>query len=169
LTQSGISEARPLAADIALEGCPHLEDVEVHRARGDRLLQARIVVGLRKVDPGDPSARILLPGLQEAAEQDVVQVLVVQPHKGELDAVELALGDIFLRRLQREFATCWKSASVGWPSPRRDLQQLRSEFALCEGAPGESAEPPVAPRAAAAPRLAVPFRRLRRLSRIKRW
>jgi hypothetical protein len=71
-----------------------------------------------------------------------VQVLVVQPHKGELDAVELALGDIFLRRLQREFANLLEVSISRLAGPHaRDLQQLRSQLALGVGAAGKGAEP----------------------------
>ena len=79
-----------LAADVALERRAHLDDVEVDGAGGDRLLQAGVVVGLGEVDPVDLGAGVGLPGLEEAAEQEVVLVLVVEPHEGELDAGELA-------------------------------------------------------------------------------
>ena len=77
-----------LAEDIALEGSTHLGDVEIDRAGCDRLVQARVVVGLREIDPGDLGTGIGLPRLQEAAEQEVVHVLVVEPHESEFDALE---------------------------------------------------------------------------------
>ncbi len=80
-----------LAADVALEGRAHLDDVEVDGAGGDRLLQAGVVVGLGEVDPVELGAGVGLPRLEEAAEQEVVLVLVVEPHEGQLDAGELAL------------------------------------------------------------------------------
>jgi hypothetical protein len=93
-----------LAADIALERGAHFEDVEVDRAGRDRLLQSRVVVGLSEVDPGNLRSRIGLPRLQETAEQQVVQILVVQSHEGEFDALELALLDVRLGRAEAELA-----------------------------------------------------------------
>ena len=58
--------------------------------------KARVVVSLRKVDPVDLGACVGFPWLQEPTEQEVVQVLVVQPHEGQLNPGELALGDIAL-------------------------------------------------------------------------
>ena len=57
----GHFRSEALAADIALEGRAHLDDVEIDRAGRDRLLQARIVVGLGEVDPVDLGAGIGLP------------------------------------------------------------------------------------------------------------
>ena len=112
-------------------GRAHLEDVEIDRAGRDRLLQARVVVGLRKVDPGDLGAGIGLPRLQEAAEQQVVQVLVVEAHEGELDALELAFLDVGLGRrrgkARRPSANRRRSAS---PCRRRG-----SAGSACAGPP----------------------------------
>ena len=92
-----------LAADIAFEGRAHFDDVEVDRAGGDRLLQARVVVGLRQIDPVDLGAGIGFPRLQEAAEQKIVQVLVVEAHEGQLNALEFAFLDIRLGGSQGTF------------------------------------------------------------------
>ena len=100
----GHFRGQALAADVALERRAHLDDVEVDRAGRDRLLQARIVVGLGEIDPGDLGTGIGLPRLQEAAEQEVVEVLVVEPHEGELDAVELAFLDVLLGRAEAQLA-----------------------------------------------------------------
>ena len=93
-----------LAADIALEGCAHFQKIEIDRAGRDRLLQARVVIGLGEIDPGDLGARVGLPGPQETAEQEVVQILVVQPHEGQFDALELALLHARLGGAEAQFA-----------------------------------------------------------------
>ncbi len=67
----------PLATDIALEGSAHLDQIEVNRAGGNRLLQARIVICLGQIDPGYLGAGVGFPRLQKAAKQNIVQVLVV--------------------------------------------------------------------------------------------
>ena len=130
-----------LAADVALERRAHLEDVEIDRAGRDRLLQAGVVVGLREVDPADPGAGILLPGLEEAAEQEVVQVLVVEPHEGQLDALELALSDVGLGRVEAERADLLP-VGVGRRAhaDARDLQDLRAQVALRQRAQGQPAQ-----------------------------
>ncbi len=61
--------SKALAANIAFKGRTHLDDVEVNRAGRDRLLQARVVVGLSQIDPVDLGAGVGFPRLQEAAEQ----------------------------------------------------------------------------------------------------
>ncbi len=96
--------SKALAADVALEGSAHLDHVEVDGAGGDRLLQTAVVIGLREVDPVDLRARVVGPGLGEAAEQNVMDVLVVEAHEGQFDAGEFALRDIRLRRLEAHFA-----------------------------------------------------------------
>ena len=68
------------------------------------MLQTGVIIGLCQVDPVDFSAGIRLPRFQEAAEQEVVQVLVVEPHKGQLDARELAFGDIGFGGAEAKFA-----------------------------------------------------------------
>ena len=82
------------ACGLPFEGCAHFDDVEVDGSGGDGLLQTRVIVGLCKVDPVDLSARVGFPWLEEAAEQQVVQVLVVQTHEGQFNAGKLALGDV---------------------------------------------------------------------------
>ena len=130
----GHLRGQALAADVALERRAHLDDVEVDGAGGDRLLQAGVVVGLREVDPVDLGAGIGLPRLQEAAEQEVVQVLVVEAHEGELDAGELAFLDVGLGRrrgrARRPSASRRRSAS---PCRRRDLQDLRNDAVVGKG------------------------------------
>ena len=68
------------------------------------LLQAGVVIGLGEVDPFDRGAGVGLPRLQEAAEQEVVQVLVVEAHEGEIDALEFAGLNIGLGRPEAELA-----------------------------------------------------------------
>ncbi len=80
-TQSGISSKRPRPAVSPSKGAPISTMSKIHSARRDRLLQARVIVGLRQVDPVDLGAGIGLPRLEEATEQEVVQVLVVHPMK----------------------------------------------------------------------------------------
>jgi hypothetical protein len=65
-----------------------------------KLLETRVVVGLRQVDPVDLCAGIGLPRLEEAAEQEVVQVLVVEAQESQLDPGEFALGHVGLGRAQ---------------------------------------------------------------------
>ena len=92
------------AQDIALERCTHLDDVEIHCAGRDRLLKTGVVVRLRKIDPVDRRARIGLPGLQETTEEEVVKVLVVQPHEGQFDARKFTFTDDLLGRAETHFA-----------------------------------------------------------------
>ncbi len=94
----------PLAAHVAFERRAHLKDVEVDGAGRDRLLQARIVVGLGEVDPADLGAGIGLPGLQEATEEKIMEVLVVEPHEGQLNALELAFGHVCFGRAETHLA-----------------------------------------------------------------
>ena len=103
-TQSGIGSRRPRPAVVTLEGRAHLHDVPVHRAGGDGLLEAAVVVGLRQVDPLDGGAGVVLPRLQEAAEEVVVQVLVVEAQELEVDARALTLGDVRLGGAQGHLA-----------------------------------------------------------------
>ncbi len=124
-----------LAGGVALERRAHLDDVEIDGAGRDRLLEAGIVVGLGEVDPVDLGAGIGLPRLQEAAEQEVVEVLVVEPHEGELDAGELALGDVGLGRAEAQLADLLP-VGIGGRSraDARNFQNLRAEIILREGA-----------------------------------
>ena len=103
-TQSGISSSRPLPAVSPSNGAPISMMSKSTVPVAIDLLQARVVVGLRQVDPVDLGAGIGLPRLQEAAEQEVVQVLVVEPHEGQLDAGELALGDVGLGGAEAQLA-----------------------------------------------------------------
>ena len=93
-----------LDAHVALERRAHLDDVEVDCAGRDRLLKARVVVGLREVDPLDLRPSIGLPWREEAAEQKVVQVLVVEAHEGEFNAGEFAGLHVGLRRTETQCA-----------------------------------------------------------------
>ena len=137
----GHLRGQALAADIALEGCAHLEDVEVDGAAGDGLLKPRVVIGLGEIDPVDLCTGIGLPGLQEAAEEEIVQVLIVEPHEAELDALELALLDVHLGRRQAELADLLPIGVRGRAfAHARDLQELRPEVTLCPRAPGKRAE-----------------------------
>ena len=95
---------KALAADIAFEWCAHFKNVEIDGLGGNRLLEASVVIGLCKIDPVDLSACIGFPRLQEAAEQHVVQVLVVQAHEVELDALEFTRLHIGLGGFQAHFA-----------------------------------------------------------------
>ena len=110
---------QPLAGRVALERGAHGEDVEGHRAGRDRLLQERVVVGLRQVDPTDIRARVLLPGGQEAAEQVVVETLVVESHERERDAGALAWLDVGLGGLQGQGTDLLPVGIRGAPGPRR--------------------------------------------------
>jgi hypothetical protein len=61
----GHDRCETLAADVAFERRAHFENVEVDGAGGDRLLQASVIVSLRKVDPVDLGAGILFPGVKQ--------------------------------------------------------------------------------------------------------
>src|SRR5207302_4402640 len=102
-----------LAAYVAFERRAHFEDVEVDRASRDRLLQSRVVLGLRKVDPGNFRARIGFPRFEETAEEQVMQILVVEPHEGEFDALEFALLHVRLGRTKAKLADLLP-VGVGW-------------------------------------------------------
>src|SRR5256886_2388920 len=102
-----------LAAHIAFERGTHFKDVEVDRAGRDRLLQSRVVVSLSEVDPGNFRSRIGLPRFQETAEKQVVQILIVESHKGEFDALELALLDVRLGWAEAKLADLLP-IGVGW-------------------------------------------------------
>ncbi len=133
--------SEPLAADVALERRAHLEDVEIDRAGRDRLLQPRVVVGLGKVDPGDLRAGVLLPRLEKAPKQEVVQILIVEAHEGELDALELARLDVGLGRLEAERADLLPVGVGGRPHvDTRDLQNLRPDITLGQRAARKRAE-----------------------------
>ena len=93
-----------LDAHVALERRAHFNDVEIDGAGRDRLLQTRVVVGLGKIDPFDIRAGVGLPRLEEAAEQEIVQVLVVEPHEGEVDPLEFAGLNVRLGRSETKFA-----------------------------------------------------------------
>ena len=99
--------------DIAFKRRPHFDNVEIHCLGGDRLLQTRVIVGLSQIDPFDLGAGIFLPRLQETAEQEVVKVLVVQAHEGQLDPGKFAFLNNFLGRPQRHFADLLP-IGIGW-------------------------------------------------------
>ena len=161
----GHFRCQALAADIAFEGRAHLDDVEVDRAGRDRLLQSRVVVGLGEVDPGDLGAGIGLPRLEEAAEEEVVQVLIVEAHEAQLDAAELALLDAGLGRPQAQLADLLP-VGIRRLSPCRRPGFLRiwvRRLSSCARAgPVIVPNTPVAPSAEAA---AAPFRTARRFNR----
>ena len=92
------------AQNVAFERRAHLDDVEIDGTGCNRLLQTRVVIGLRQVDPVDLGAGIGLPGFQETTEQEVVQVLVVQTHEGQFDTLKLAFRDDLLDRPKAQFA-----------------------------------------------------------------
>ena len=92
--------SKALAAHISFKGRTHFDDVEVHRTGGDRLLKTRIVIGLSKVDPVDLGAGVSFPWLQEAAEQQVVKILVVEAHETQLNALEFTFLDVLFGRSQ---------------------------------------------------------------------
>ena len=152
-----------LDAHVAFERRAHFDDVEVDGAGGDRLLQARVVVGLGEVDPFDLGARIGLPRRQEAAEQEVMQVLVVEAHEGEFDALEFAGLNVGLGCVEAEFAD-FLPIGVG----RRSIAGPWNFHDLGDDAVGgisRRAERPKAPPAAsAAAAPAAPFNIWRRLA-----
>ena len=76
-------------------------------------MQSRVVVGLSKVDPGNFRAGVGLPRLQKTTEEQVVQILVVEPHEGELDALEFALLNVRLGRAEAKLADLLP-IGVGW-------------------------------------------------------
>ena len=130
-----------LAGSVALERRAHLDDVEIDGAGGDRLLQAGVVVGLRQVDPVDLGAGVGLPRLQEAAKQQVVQVLVVESHEGQLDAGELPLGHIGLGGAEAHLADLLPVGIGGRALAHSgDLQDLGAQIVLGAGGAGERAE-----------------------------
>ena len=93
-----------------------------------------VVVGLREVDPVDLGAGIGLPRLQEAAEQDVVQVLVVEAHEGQLDAGELAFLDVRLGGAEAQFADLLPVGIGGLAlADAGDLQDLGAQIVLRRG------------------------------------
>ena len=120
-----------LAADVALERGAHFDDVEVNSSGRHRLLQAGVVVGLREIDPGDLGAGVFLPRLQQAAEQHVVHILVVEAHEAQLDAGKLAFLDACLGRVEAERPDLLP-VSVGRLAGAyaRDLQDLRAQIVL---------------------------------------
>ena len=123
------------------KGAPISQDVEVDGAGGDRLLQAGVVVGLCEVDPVDLGAGVGLPRLQEAAEQHVVQVLVVEPHEGQFDAGEFAFLDVGLGGAEAQFADLLE-IGVGRLAlaDAGNLQDLRAQIVLRRGAARQRTE-----------------------------
>ena len=82
-----------------------------------------------------------LPRFQEATEEQVVQILVVQSHEGELDALEFAFPDVGLGRAEAEFADLLP-VSVGWRAFAHtgDLRDLSPQIGLRQRKLGECAE-----------------------------
>ena len=132
---------------------------------GDRLLQARVVVGLGEVDPVDLGAGIGLPRLQEAAEQEVVQVLVVEPHEGQLDAGELAFCDVGLGRAEAQLADLLP-VGIGRADPCRRPGSCRicARRSSCAEACRVSAPSGAVDAAASAAMLAAPCSTSRRVA-----
>ena len=130
-----------LATDVALERRSHFEDVEVDGVGRDRLLQARIVIGLGQIDPGDLGAGIGFPWLEETAEQHVVEVLVVRAHEGNLDALELTLFDVLLGGAERHLAHFLPMLIGGRTgADAGDLENLGAHIGLRHGLGREEAE-----------------------------
>ncbi len=127
-----VKQAAP--GGVALEWRAHLEDVEVNGAGGDRLLQLGVVVGLRQVDPADRGPGVVLPWLEEATEQEVVKVLVVESHECQFDILALTLGHVGLGRAQGQL-TDRLPVGIGRAAHAhaRDRQDLGSHVGvLCE-------------------------------------
>ena len=101
------------AAYIALERGSHFQDIEVDRTGRNGLLQSRIVVSLSEVDPRNLCTGIGLPRFQEAAEQQVVQILVVESHEGEFGALEFTFLNVRLGRAEAKLADLLP-IGVGW-------------------------------------------------------
>ena len=129
------------AAYIALKRGPHFQDVEVDRTGRNGLLQSRIVVGLSEVDPRNLCTGIGLPRFQEAAEQQVVQILVVESHEGEFDALEFALPNVRLGRAEAKLAD-FLPIGVGWSAFAYtwNLYDPRPQIVLCQRAFGKRTE-----------------------------
>ncbi|CAN5734241.1 hypothetical protein BH24CHL4_BH24CHL4_22190 [soil metagenome] len=122
-----------LPAHVAFERRAHLENVEINSPSGDRLLQPWVVVSLGEVDPVDRGAGVLYPCGQQRAENEIVQVLVVETHKRQLDAIELARLNIGTRRLEAELADLLHIGVGRLPgSNSRNLQDLRADIVLRE-------------------------------------
>ena len=68
------------------------------------MLQAGVVVALGKIDPLDLRPGVSLPRREEAAEKEVVEVLVIEAHEGELNAGEFSRLDVGLGRPEAEGA-----------------------------------------------------------------
>ena len=120
---------------------PSKGNVEVDGSGGDRLLQAGIVIRLCQVDPVDLGTGVGLPGLQEATEQHIVQVLVVEAHECEFDTGELTLLDVGLGCVEAEF-TDLLEVSVRWLTfaDTGNLQDFRAQLACCRSWTGEGAK-----------------------------
>ena len=104
-------------------------------------MQARVVVGLREVDPLDRRAGIGLPRLEEAAEQNVVQVLVVEAHEGEFDALELAGLHVGLGRPQAHLADLLEVGVGRGPfADAGDLQDFDAQALVLRESLGRFAE-----------------------------
>ena len=120
-----------LGGGITFEGGTHFDDVKVNCAGRNRLLQARVVIGLGQIDPVDLGTGIGLPRLEEAAEQEVVQVLVVQAQEGQFHARKFAFGDVRLGGTQGKLANFLPIGIGGGPhADTRNLQYLRADVIL---------------------------------------
>ncbi len=137
LTQSGMTEARPLPQTSPSNGAPISIMSKSTVPVAIACCRRGVVVGLRQIDPVDLGAGIGLPRLEEAAEQQVVKVLVVEPHEGQLDALELAFLDVRLGRAEAQLADLLP-VGIGGRSlvDAGDLQQLLAQITRRRGGSG---------------------------------
>ncbi len=95
-----------------------------------------VVVGVinTKLDPVDGRTRVVSPCLRQAAEEHVVDVLVVEAHERELDALELAFLDVLLRRAEAHLAHLLP-IGIGRLAlaDARDLEDRGAQVVLGEG------------------------------------
>ena len=141
LTQSGISSRRPLPAVSPSKGAP------IWMMSKSTVLVAifwsrrRVVIGLGEIDPADLGAGIGLPRLEEAAKQEVVQVLVVETHEGQFDAGELAFCYVGLGCAEAELADLLPIGIGGRSlADAGDLQDFSAQIVLRGRLPRQRAE-----------------------------
>ena len=78
-----------------------------------------------EVDPVERGTGVVGPRLQEAAEQGVVQVLVVETQEAQVHASALTLGDVRLGGAERQLADLLPVGIGGTAlAHARDLEQL---------------------------------------------